>query len=97
MIDNFKDKLVVFDIARIPAKNDTVVYKNLTKMKFDEILTRTLASMKPDYRMIIEKSFLKDDKIWWYEFYNKSTYYKRRNIALSGFFIVFDSLVCSVR
>lgn len=94
MVDKFKDKLFIFDIAKVPAKNNDIVYKNLTKFKFDRIFSKSLACLKPDYRMIIEKTFINKNKIWWCEFYSRSIYYKRRKIALAGFFTVFDSLEC---
>lgn len=94
MVDQFKDKLYIFEIAKIPAKKDKIVYKNFTKEAFDKMINKSIDSLKPDFAYVIRKTFIESNKFWWWGLYSKTSYYNKRKIALDGFFAVFETIEC---
>ena len=65
--------------------------KKQTRDKFFAILNHCLNSMKDEFRLILEKTYFKKDyEFWWMDYFCKSSYYRKRYLAVVSFVTLYE-------
>ena len=61
--------------------------------KFFKALNYSLKNLKDEYRMILENSFFECDyKFWWVDYFCKSSFYRKRYLAIVAFVRLFEMI-----
>ncbi len=66
---------------------------SLAKEKFLHMFEYCLNLMKEEYLLILQNSyFRKCYKFWWMDYYCKSSYYRKRLVAITSFVSLFEMI-----
>ena len=79
-----------FDEILIAKRNSRL---NPNRDKFLAVLSYCLNSLGEDYRLILRKSYFENCyKFWWLDYFCKSSYYRKRFIAISSFVRLYEMI-----
>ena len=83
----FHDIIKVVNFILSNNKNDC------NEMRYLGIFRYVLNSLKEDYLFILKNSYFnKSYRFWWIDFYSKTTYYRKRYIAVNSFVSLFEMI-----
>lgn len=78
-------------------RRESYLHKNLSSKqkvvfkKFSYVFNHALNCLKDEYKQIIYKTYLGDYfKFWWIDYYCKSSYYRKRIVAVTAFVKIFE-------
>ena len=66
---------------------------SLAREKFLRMFERCLNLMKDEYLLILQNSYFSPSyKFWWMDYYCKSSFYRKRIIAITSFVALFEMI-----
>lgn len=79
------------DLLKKAEDTKDLINQEVTINQFLNIFNYCLKSLRYEFQRIINKSFMNVKyKYWWVEEYSKSTFYRKRNKAITSFVRLFE-------